>query len=346
VKVVRGLDSAELKLNGSVLTIGNFDGVHRGHQQLLAQGGLLAADARRPLAVLTFEPHPLAVVAPSEVPARLTTLQEKLSLLAAGGADVTVVAESTPRLLGLEAESFVRDIIVGKFRPSHVVEGPSFGFGHKRRGSVEMLRRLGHECGFETCVVGPIELQVEPNESALVSSTLIRQLIRQGKVHRAALCLGRPYALTGEVVAGHHRGKDLGFPTANIRVEDVLAPPDGVYSGLARGESLTAPAAISIGTAPTFGEGPRRIEAYLLDVDSDLYGATLRLEFLRWLRPQRTYESAEDLVVQMKADVAEVRAHAHDAEGGGADGGSLGTEASRRAGTGSGTREREKGVEA
>ena len=313
VKVIHGLNALE-PLAGSVLTIGNFDGVHRGHQQLLAQGGLLAADTGHPLTVLTFEPHPLAVVAPDKAPARLATREEKLAQLAAGGADLAVVARSTVELLSLEPEAFVRDVIVAKFRPSHVVEGHSFGFGRNRRGDVDLLGRLGPEYGFDLCVVGPVELRVAPNETVLVSSSLIRRLIREGDVHRAALCLGRPYTLIGQVVHGSDRGRSLGFPTANIGVDDVLVPPDGVYSGVARMGGTSAPAAISIGDAPTFGPGPRQIEAYLLDYDDDLYGRTLRIEFLRRLRPQETFETPDALIEQMKQDVVDVRAHAHDAE--------------------------------
>lgn len=314
MKVIRGLDTPELDIRASVLTVGNFDGVHRGHQQLLAQGGLIAADTGHSLTVLTFEPHPLSVVAPSRAPIPLTTLPEKLAQLAAAGAHCTVVAESEPALLGLEPEDFVRDVIAKRFSPSHIVEGPSFGFGRGRRGTVDLLRKLGRERGFEVCVVGPVELQVEPNETVLVSSSLIRDLVRAGRVHRAALCLGRPYALIGPVVPGHGRGKPLGYPTANLQVGNVAIPADGVYSGVVRLEDQTWPAAVSVGTAPTFGDNPRQIEAYLLDFDGDLYGRTVRLEFLRWLRPQEKYTSADDLAQQMDRDVADVRAHARDYE--------------------------------
>jgi len=314
MNVVRGLDSRTHADARSVLTIGNFDGVHRGHQQLLAQGCLLAARTGQPLVVLTFEPHPLSVVAPAEAPTRLMTLEDKLAHLAALGADLTVVAESNRTLLGMDAESFVRDVVVDRFRPSHVVEGASFGFGRGRHGNVDLLRTLGQRHGFDLCVVGPIALQIEEGETVLVSSSLIRRLIEQGRVHQAALCLGRPYRLTGTVVPGHHRGRALGYPTANLAVDDVLIPRDGVYSGLATVEDLSVPSAISIGTAPTFGEGPRQIEAYLLDFEGNVYGQRMRLDLFRWLRPQETYSTPEELTEQMHRDVAEVRSHAHDAE--------------------------------
>ncbi len=314
MEVIRGLDSPKLKLSGSVLTIGNFDGVHRGHQQLLAQGGLIAADSGQPLIVLTFEPHPLSVVAPEKAPPQLTPIEDKLEQLAAGGADMAVIAESSPQLLAFEPEAFVHDIIVERFHPSHLVEGPSFGFGRGRRGTVQLLRELGAEHGFEVCIVGPVELQVEPGETVLISSSLVRHLVGRGKVHRAALCLGRPYRLTGKIVHGHRRGKSLGYPTANIDATGHLIPPDGVYSGVATIGSVTAPAAISIGTAPTFGEGPRQVEAFVLDFHDDVYGATMKLDFLRWLRPQQTYRTSQELIDQMDRDVADVRSHAHDYE--------------------------------
>ncbi len=312
MNVVRGIYSPNLNVDRSVLTIGNFDGVHRGHQQLLTQGRLLADQTGQPLVVLTFEPHPLSVVAPTQAPARLMTLDDKLAHLAALGADVTVVAESNRALLGMEPESFVRDVVVARFRPSQVVEGASFGFGRGRRGDVDLLRTLGQNYGFGVCLVGPLSLQIQNGETVVVSSSLIRSQIEQGSVHQAALCLGRPYRLAGNVVPGHHRGRALGYPTANLVVDEVLIPRDGVYSGQAQVASRSVSAAVSIGTAPTFGEGPRQIEAYLLDFEKNVYGQRMQIDLLRWLRPQETYATPEALVEQMEKDVAAIRSQVYD----------------------------------
>ena len=307
MRIVHGLGALDPPIGRSVLTIGNFDGVHRAHQQLLAQAGLFAANTGGPVVALTFEPHPLTIVAPNKAPGRLSTPDEKLRWLAEAGAHVTVVARSEPALLGLEAEHFVHEVIVRQFHPTHIVVGPSFGFGRDRKGTPSTLRRLA--AGFDCVVhvVEPVTLQIEEGETLMVSSSLIRSLLGKGKVRRAALCLGRPYALVGEVVGGDHRGRSLGFPTANVAVSDQLVPADGVYGGRATVRGGTYRAAISIGTTPTFGGTTQRIEAHLLDFDGELYGESIRVEFERWLREQRTFNSPAALVSQLNRDVEAVR---------------------------------------
>lgn len=317
-----GLETLEPPLSRSVLTIGNFDGVHRAHQQIIAQAGLFAANTGGRVAVLTFEPHPLTVVAPTKAPARLMPLEEKLRCIAAAGADVAVVARSDPALLGLEAERFVEEVIRRRFAPTHIVEGPSFGFGRGRRGTAELLRALAAGFGCEVHIVSPVTVQVDEGETLLVSSSLIRGLIRDGKVRRAAMCLGRPYALFGEVVHGEHRGRTLSFPTANLAVAEQLIPGDGVYAGWAVTDAGRFASAISIGMTPTFGGGARRVEAHLLGFDGDLYGRPMRLEFDRPLRGQRAFESGAALRAQLERDVVAVREVLGDGagKGGGAGG--------------------------
>jgi riboflavin kinase/FMN adenylyltransferase len=308
VRVIHGIDSLG-PLKQSVLTVGNFDGVHRAHQQLLTQANLFAARTGGPVVVLTFEPHPLNIVAPHKAPARLSLPQEKLRLLAEAGADITVVAASEPGLLGMEADKFIEDVLIARFHPTHIVEGPSFGFGRGRKGTPQMLADVARRFHCEVHIVGPVRLQIEQGETVMVSSSLIRDLLRQGRVREAALCLGRPYALIGEVIHGDGRGKTLGFPTANLQVKDQLIPAEGVYAGHATMEGEpTRLAAISIGRTPTFGETELRVEAYLLDYDGDLYARSLRLTFDRWLRSQQKYSSPAALVEQVQKDIAAVRA--------------------------------------
>ncbi len=290
-----------------VLTIGNFDGVHRAHQQLLAQSGLFAANVGGPLVVLTFEPHPLSVVAPAKAPCRLTTPDEKLRYLEEAGADITVVARSEPALLGLEAERFVEEVVARRFRPTRIVVGPSFGFGRGRKGTPETLQRFAAGFGCEVHIVEPVTLQIDEGETVMVSSSLIRRLIAEGRIDRANLCLGRSYALNGEVVEGDRRGCTIGFPTANLDVPDQLVPADGVYAGQATVRGKTYPAAISIGNTPTFGGTQRRVEAHLLEFDDELYGESIRVEFECRLRGQRRFESPEALVDQLHRDVEAVR---------------------------------------
>jgi len=311
VKLIVGLEKLERPLAQSVLTIGNFDGVHLAHQQLLAQAGLFAANTGGPVVVLTFEPHPLSIVAPAKSPERLTPPNEKYRLLAHAGADLIVVAKSEPALLGVEPERFVDEIIWEKFHPTQIVEGPSFGFGRARRGTSEMLKELAAQHGCETHILPPVTLEIAAHETLLVSSTVIRGLIRDGEVRRAALCLGRPYALLGMVVRGNERGRDIGFPTANLAPEDQLLPGEGVYSGEAHVRDAAHPCAISIGRTPTFGGQRQQIEAHLVDFSENVYDQPMRLEFHRYLREQRKFDSVDDLVEQLRRDVAAIRREAN-----------------------------------
>ncbi len=331
VKRINGLEQIPDALRGCVLTIGNFDGVHRGHQQILAQAGLFgtrprsgthsprggpdsprggfepAPPAHQKVVVLTFDPHPLEIVSPGRAPERLMPLEEKVCRLTQAGADAVVVARSEPALLSLEPHEFIETVIERKFKPSHVVEGWSFGFGKGRKGNADVLRDLGARHGFGVFIVEPVRLQVADDETVLVTSSMIRELIRAGQVDRAHLCLGRPYALFGEVATGHGRGSELGYPTANLGQIDQLIPAEGVYAGRAEvcGESYDA--AVSIGTTPTFGEGSLQVEAFLLDCSVELYGQPMKLEFLRFLRGQQHFESPEALTKQIEQDVRQVR---------------------------------------
>ncbi|MFQ5589767.1 MAG: bifunctional riboflavin kinase/FAD synthetase [Phycisphaerae bacterium] len=306
MRVLYGLEAVEPPFTQSVLTIGNFDGVHRAHQQLLAQAGLFAANTGGPVVVLTFDPHPLSIVAPARTPPRLSTLEQKLGYLARLGVDVTVVAKSERSLLDLEASTFVDRIIRQRFHPTHLVEGPSFGFGRGRQGTPDTLRRLTASFDCEVHIVEPVTLQVQEGKTLLVSSSLIRRLIGEGMVRRAALCLGRYYELIGKVVKGAGRGRKIGFPTANIAEPPQLVPADGVYAGRAFVSGESHPCAVSIGTAPTFAVGERTIEAHLLGFAGDVYGEEIHLEFAQRLRAQRTFSSPEALREQLKRDVAAV----------------------------------------
>ena len=307
MKVIQGLEALQPPRPSCVLTIGNFDGVHRAHQKILACARDLAAPAGSPVVVLTFEPHPLTVVAPERVPPRLSALDDKLRLLAGAGADIAVIARSEPALLKLEAEAFIEEVIHARFHPAHIVEGPTFGFGRGRKGTPQLLARLADRYGWQVHIVEPVRLSIDDGPALLVSSSLIRQLLSEGNVAAAAVGLGRPYCLTGEVITGDRRGRTIGFPTANIAPADQLVPGDGVYAGQAEVRAASHACAISIGQKPTFSGQSRHIEAHLLDFDGDIYGQTIRLEFDRRLRDQRAFESADALVRQLTLDVEDVR---------------------------------------
>ncbi len=308
MKVYRGLDSVDPPLHGVILTIGNFDGVHRGHQQILAQAAMFSEQTDAPLVAMTFEPHPAAILRPEKAPALLTPLQEKLSLLARNGVRAAVTLRSEPALLDLEPAEFVEQVLVGKFHPRCVVEGESWRFGRGRKGDVQNLRKVGRRMGFDVFVVPGVTLHVEPGRTVLVTSTLIRRLLREGQVHRAALCLGRPYALLGRVTPGSRRGATLGFPTANVQVGEQLIPADGVYAGSADVDQRRHPAAVSIGASPTFGEAATSVEAHLLDFDQEIYDRPIRIALFRRLREQRKFRTADALKRQVKRDVRQVRA--------------------------------------
>lgn len=307
VEVLHGLEALDPPLARSVLTVGNYDGVHRAHQELLAQAKALAAGTSAPVVVLTFEPHPMTVVAPKKTPLRLMSLDERLRWLARAGAHKIVVAKSEPALLNLEAERFVEEVLVRRFHPTHIVEGPSFGFGRGRKGDPELLRRLAGRFGFSVRVVEPMMVCIEGCGTPMVSSSLIRRFLTQGRVDEAAQCLGRPYALFGDVVEGDRRGRTIGVPTANVAVADQLVPADGVYAGRAVVPGGTHAAAISIGCTPTFDGVERRIEAHLLDFHGDLYGASVRLEFESRVRDQHAFDSPDALAQQLQRDIEDVR---------------------------------------
>ncbi len=308
IQVYRGFDSITPPMKGVVLSFGNFDGVHRGHQQIIAQAGMLAERTGSSVVAVTFEPHPLKVVAPHRPFHLLTPLKEKVDLLGRAGADAVVVVETDRAFLEQTPEDFVAEAIVGRFAPTCVVEGPSWRFGRGREGDVGFLQRMGDRHGFEVFIVPALQLEVEAEGAVLVTSTLIRDLVLRHHVHRAALCLGRPYTLIGTVVSGNRRGQKLGFPTANVDAGDQLIPGHGVYAGWCHLGGRRYVSAISVGTNPTFGEEKVSVEAYMLGFSGEPYGREIRVEFLRWLREQRRFDSPEALVQQMRHDVEEVRA--------------------------------------
>ncbi|GMU22326.1 MAG: riboflavin biosynthesis protein [Phycisphaerae bacterium] len=323
MRVVHGIEAA--RFERTVLTIGNFDGLHRGHQALVEQGRRKARASGGPLVVMTFEPHPASVLTPDRVPAELTPLAEKLRLLAEAGADAAVVVASKPEFFSISAEDFIREIIVQRFHPAVLVEGDSFRFGSHRAGDVHMLREAGSRLGFEVQVVEPARVALGGHPDTVISSSLVRHLLASGTVDGAALCLGRPYALLGQIRSGAGRGRELGFPTANLGVAGQLVPAEGVYAGrafvltadplaaqrdseiIAHPAGPSVPAAISIGRTPTFAGDQLLVEAHLLGFSEELYGRHMRLEFLEWLRHQQRFDSPDALKAQIADDVQRTR---------------------------------------
>jgi riboflavin kinase/FMN adenylyltransferase len=291
-----------------VVTIGVFDGVHRGHQHIIGHTVQRARELGLSSVVVTFDPHPSEVVRPGSHPAVLTEAGRKAELVEALGVDVLCVIPFTLEFSHLSAETFVHDVLVEHLHASEVVVGQNFRFGHKAAGDVELLRRLGGTFGFS---VADAALVSTAESSPVVSSTFIRSLVDAGDVEAAARALGRPHRLEGIVVRGDGRGAKLGFPTANLATSPHAAvPADGVYAAWAvrRGSAEPLRAAVSIGTNPTFAGRERRVEAYFLDFAGDLYGERLALDFVTRLRETRRYDGAGPLVEQINLDVEDTRA--------------------------------------
>jgi riboflavin kinase/FMN adenylyltransferase len=307
LRVVHGLNAVDDGCAPSVLSVGNFDGVHRGHQAIVATARGLAAEAKLPVVALTFEPHPISVLRPDLAPERLGTPRQKLDALAAAGVDIVVVAASTRELFAIEAGAFVREVLMARFGPRYIVEGNNFRFGHDRAGDIDTLRGLEPAGGYLTVVVEPVMQRLTDGQVERISSSLVRRLVSAGQAACAAEALGRPYTLTGTVVQGAGRGRKLGFPTANVKVDDVLIPADGVYAGFVDVDGRAWPSAISIGSTPTFAGSTRQVEAHLLGYSADLYGRAVAVHLTEWVRGQQRFASAEALTAQVRADIERVR---------------------------------------
>jgi riboflavin kinase/FMN adenylyltransferase len=276
-----------------------------GHQKILAVARELAG-SDRPVVAMTFEPPPDLVLRPTDSPQRLSPPPHKQRLILEAGADWVVTITSDAALLGLTADEFIAQVLQDRLGPRHLVEGDNFFFGRGRAGDVEVLRQAGQRLGFEVHVVEPVTMSLG-GRAERVSSTLIRRLLADGEVADAARCLSRPYTIVGAVVRGAGVGRTLDFPTANLDPGPQVVPAAGVYAGRARVAGGTSPAAVSIGTKPTFGGAPRTIEAFLLDATGDFYGQELSLEFLTRLRGQRRFDGVGALRAQIAKDVLRVR---------------------------------------
>jgi riboflavin kinase / FMN adenylyltransferase len=305
MELVEGLAGFRRLRPGAVMSIGNFDGIHRGHRSLLAMAEGLRSRSPGGVVVVTFEPHPLTVLRPEAAPPRLTPLGVKRAILEAAGVDTLVLLPPSRDLLDLSAEQFWQ-LLVSEVRPAHLIEGESFTFGKGRGGTLAKLRQWAVGSGLELHVAPSVHAVLLNLSIVSVSSSLIRWLISQGRVRDAAICLGRPYALEGTVVKGNQRGRTIGTPTANLDVTDQLVPADGVYAGRAVVDQITYRAAVSIGTLPTFDGATRQVEAHLLDFTGDLYGRSLCVELTDWLREQRKFSGIDALKVQIADDLIQV----------------------------------------
>jgi len=289
----------------SAVTIGTFDGVHLGHRKILDRLKSIASARNLVSTVVTFDPHPQEVFREKKPDIRiLTDIDEKTTIIKDLGIQTLAVLDFTLELAELSPREFVEEVIVKRLKAAHVVIGYDHAFGKDRQGNQDNLRTLAKDFDYQVTTIGPVEY-----DGVIISSTKIRQALYRTEIEKANAYLGKPYAISGTVVSGDRRGRLLNMPTANVQSSHLkkLVPGDAVYSGLARTGAETYPAAISIGTRPTFGSTNRVLEAHLIDFDGDLYGKTILLEFNTKIRDQIAFKTTHDLVRQMNSDIDVVR---------------------------------------
>ncbi len=307
MQVLRHYDDVPEALKRSVVAIGNFDGIHRGHQEVIAKAGRLAHELEGPQAVLTFEPHPRSFFAPDAPPFRLTPFRIKARLIEALGVDLLVALHFDKALSHLSAEDFAHRVLGEGLGARHVVVGENFHFGHKRRGDVSLLRRIGREHGFDVSAISHIR---GPGGDPY-SSSLIREYLAQGNPTRAALLLGRYFEIEGRVQEGEKLGRSLGYPTANVAQGEILLPAFGVYAvraAIDHGTEVVWHAGVaSLGVRPTVGGTTPLLEVHLFDFDDDIYGRHMRVALVDFQRPEIKFDSVEAMKVQMKEDERRAR---------------------------------------
>jgi riboflavin kinase/FMN adenylyltransferase len=300
--IIVGIGTIRRKFRNPVLTLGNFDGVHLGHQRIFKE---LREEARKidgEAIVFTFDPHPLQILAPQRCPPFITPFKKKLMLFERSGIDVLIVATFDLSLASLSPEAFVEQILVDKIGAKRILVGYNYYFGRDRKGNVEMLIRLGEKFGFEVKVIEAMKVNDIP-----VSSSKIRELIQDGKMGEAAQLLGRNYLLIGKVIWGADRGKRLGFPTANLEILNGLYPKTGVYAVEVIMGTKTYSGVADVGYNPTFGQNPLSVEVHIMDFSQDIYGEEIQLVFFKRIRDEKAFQNHDSLVRQIKKDVDEAR---------------------------------------
>jgi riboflavin kinase/FMN adenylyltransferase len=303
MEVVRKEKDFKRPFKNPVLTIGNFDGVHLGHQRIFRLVKEKAQEIGGESVVYTFEPHPVEVLAPQRRPLLITPLEEKLRLIKDQGIDVTILANFSDKFASQTPEDFVKTILYDQIKIRQVFVGHDYTFGKDRRGNIALLKELGRRLGFNVEVVEAVRVG-----GLVVSSTLIRELIQKGEMREAAKLLGRNYLFSGQVIQGHGRGsRKLGFPTANLKLAGALFPKPGIYAVWAIYEGKRYAAVANLGWNPTFHDQKFSIEIHILNFDRDIYGHPLRVEFLERLRDEVAFRDPEELIAQIKKDVSQAR---------------------------------------
>jgi riboflavin kinase/FMN adenylyltransferase len=302
MKLLRKTEEFRQSAGSSVVTIGVFDGVHKGHEAIINTCVARAKEHGTPSVVLTFDRNPRKVIS-DEFPCVLTSRERKLELIEGLGVDYTVMVRFDEGFASLSPGKFCGEVLAGDLGAVRVCVGEDFHFGAGGRGDIHSLAGEGERLGFEVEILTQVELG-----SCAISSTLVRKMIREGKVSDVIAALGRPYSMAGRVVTGHSRGKELGFPTANLRLErDFCIPKEGVYAGKATLEGRKHLCAANVGSNPTFGDAESVVEVYVLDFEGDIYGESMDVEFHHRLRDEIAFESEKELISQMESDVTKAR---------------------------------------
>ncbi len=303
MKVISDRDLRREDLEGVILTLGNFDGVHLGHQEILKRVVKEALLEGTQSMVFTFKPHPLKVIAPERRLYLITTEEEKEELMEALGVDILCFARFTEAFAQKHPEDFVREVIIERIGPRRLIVGYDYSFGKGRMGGIELLERMGREAGFQVEVIPPFKVG-----DRIVSSSLIRELILKGEVREASSYLGRPYSVRGKVVKGAGRGRFLGFPTANLIPSKELLPARGVYATLVYFNGKTHKGVANVGYGPTFNTPSEpRIEVYIFDLRGDLYGKEITVHFIDRIREERAFESPSHLIKQIEEDIGKAK---------------------------------------
>jgi len=311
MEIIHDLEHAQPGAPGSVVTIGNFDGIHLGHQALLRSAVEEARHRGLPSVVVTFEPHPLKVLAPERAPGILLAAEDKMELLECFGVDLVVAQRFDREFAAIEAEAFVRHYLADRLKTKKVWVGRDLRFGRGRRGSVQDLVRWGALYDYEVGIIDPILVN-----GARISSSEIRRLLEQGRVDEVRPMLGRHHFVSGTVVSGNKRGRDLGFPTANLSTRTEMVPLDGIYATVFELKQRQWPSVSSVGFNPTFADaGKRTVETFIFDFEGDLYGETVKLFFVKRIREERKFNSVEALVAQMRQDAVAARTILDDLAG-------------------------------
>lgn len=303
MEVITGIENVRRSFNKPVLTIGNFDGVHKGHQALFEKVKKWAAHLKGESMIMTFDPQPLQVLMPGKAPFCITTHERKLELISSFGIDVAIVIGFSKKFAHISAHDFVVGILVETIGIKGIVVGYDYRFGRGREGNIDFLKKMGEQHGFDVDTVSGVRM-----DETVVSSTTIRQLIRKGDLKSAGRMLGRPYEITGQVVAGRKRGaRLLGFPTANIPMSRNSSPKAGVYAVEAEVDGKTFGGAANVGYNPTFGDTELTLEVHLFDFDDLIYGKPLTVRFVDRLRDEKRFGSVEELAAQIRRDVEKAR---------------------------------------